>query len=52
MRFLVFLCKPQPSGCKEDLQVDKNISLKIGEVVCSGHSWGSLEALGVGVNNK
>lgn len=31
--------------CKEDTQEDKAISLKTGEMICSGLSWGSSEAV-------
>ena len=48
----LYVCQsPRP---EEDLQVDKDISLKVGGVVSSGLSWGSLEAvfLGEGVNDS
>lgn len=49
---LASLCVSQPPRCKADLQVDEDISLKEGGVVCPELSWGSLEAvlLGEGIN--
>ena len=56
MRSRASLFESQPLRCKKDLQVgpDKGISLNEGGVVCSGLSWGSLEAvlLGKGIKDS
>ena len=51
---LASLCESQPPRHKADFQVDKNLSLKAGGELCSGLSWGSLEAvlLGEGINDS
>lgn len=55
-RSLASIFESQPLRCKKDLQVgpDKGISLNEGGVVCSGFSWGSLEAvlLGKGIKDS
>lgn len=55
-RSLGYLLESQPPGHKEDIQggPDKDVSLKAGVVVWSGHSWGSLESgvLGGGINDS
>lgn len=39
------LCKSQPLQLKKDLQIDKDIFLKVGGRLCSDLSWSSLEAV-------
>ena len=56
MRSLASIFESQPLRCKKDLQVgpDRGISLNERGVVCSGFSWGSLEAvlLGEGIKDS
>lgn len=44
----------RPTRHKEDIQVDQDISVTVGGVVCLGLSWGSLEAvlLEEGINDS
>lgn len=47
-QLLYLCCVSQLPKSKEDLQVDKVISLTEGGVFCSGLSWGNLEAVKLG----
>lgn len=52
-RSLASLYASQLPGCKKDLQVDKDISLKVERVVCSQRFLGKLRrnTPGEGINN-